>query len=66
MNKFVKALIATIALAGICSSAFAFYQMKDFKSEPVDCKDGWCVVKQTVVLEDGSFEQTTARVWVGQ
>lgn len=66
MNKYVKALIATIALAGICSSAFAMYQLKDFKAEPAQCEAGWCNVKQTVVLEDGSFEQTEVKVWVGK
>lgn len=66
MNKFVKAAIATIALAGICSSAYAMYQLKDFKAEPAKCEAGWCEVKQTVLLDDGSMEQTTARVWVGK
>lgn len=66
MNKFVKAILAIIALASICSSAYAFYLLPAETGKPADCKDGWCNVEQTVATEDGSLKQTTMKVWVGK
>lgn len=66
MNKFVKAILAVIALASICSSAYAFYLLPTETSKPADCKDGWCNVEQTVMTREGVLKQTTMKVWVGK
>jgi hypothetical protein len=66
MNKFVKAILAVIALASLCSSAYAFYLLPAETGKPADCKDGWCNVEQTVVTADGDLKQTTLKVWVGK
>lgn len=66
MNKFLKAVITVICLASFASVGYAAYLTKDLKSEQGKCDAGWCVVKQTVVMEDGSLEQTEMKVWVGK
>lgn len=66
MNKFVKAILAVIALASICSSAYAFYLLPAETGKPADCKDGWCKVEQTVMTREGTLKQTTMKVWVGK
>lgn len=66
MNKFVKAILAAIALASICSSTYAFYLLPAETGKVADCDNGWCKVEQTVVAEDGSLQQTTMKVWVGK
>lgn len=66
MNKFIKAILTVIALASICSTAYAFYLIPGTTQKPADCKAGWCNVEQTVVADDGSLQQTTMKVWVGE
>lgn len=66
MNKFFKAAIVAVTLASFGSVAYAAFLTKDFQETPADCKAGWCKVEQTVVAADGSLEQTTMNVWVGQ
>lgn len=66
MNKFVKAAIVVVCLASFGSVGYAAFLTKDLKTEPSKCEAGWCLVKQTVVLSDGTLEQTEAKVWVGQ
>lgn len=65
MNSFVKAILTLIALASICSSAYAFYLIPGTAQKPAVCKDGWCEVVSTTVTEDGSLQQTSMKAWVG-
>ena len=65
MNSFVKAILTVIALASICSSAYAFYLIPGTTQQPAVCKDGWCDVVRTTVAEDGKLHQSTMKAWVG-